>query len=108
MHTIARFQTPEEAHLFRSFLEAREIPAYVFDEHMVQLCWHYSNAIGGVRVVVSGDDFEEASQALEEYRGAIRSGPSMVASVRGWPVVLLLSIFLGMPVLLFGRSRATY
>lgn len=106
MITVARFQTPEEAHLFRSFLESREIPAHIFDEHVVQLFWHYSNAIGGVRVVVSAEHTEAAALALTEYRDAIRSGPCVIPAARAWPVVLLLGILLGGPAMIFGRSRA--
>lgn len=106
MITIARFQVPEDAHLFRAYLESRDIPAAVFDEHVVQLFWHYSNAIGGVRVVVGGEDADSAAEASREYFGALRSVPRETSGARAWPLVLLLSLALGAPFLLFGRALA--
>jgi hypothetical protein len=106
MITIANFETAESAHLFRMFLQARGIEASLLDEHLVQLCWHYSVAIGGVRVVLHDpDDRDEAIAAREEYFAAISSNPSLVAIVRGWPIVLLLSWFMGGPLLVFGRKH---
>jgi hypothetical protein len=64
MKTIATFNKPEEAHLFRTRLEAVGVPAFVLDENMVQLDWLYSNAIGGVRVQVADEDFEATKEFL--------------------------------------------
>jgi hypothetical protein len=64
MTTIAAFSKPEEAHLLRTRLEAAGIPAYVQDEHLVQMNWLYSNAIGGVRVQIADDDLEAAREFL--------------------------------------------
>lgn len=104
MVTIARFRVPEEAHLFRTFLESRGIVAHVFDEHMVQIAWYYSDAIGGVRVVVDQEDVEEAADRYRDYREAIQAEPRMETVARAWPVVLLFSALLGVPALLFGRK----
>lgn len=107
MKTIATFTTPEDAHLFRMFLESRGIAGHVLDEYVVQLFWHYSNAIGGVRVAVEEDDAEEATAAYQEYMASLRSGPYPIQPVRAWPVVILLSLVIGAPLLLFGRRRTT-
>src|SRR5688572_22012127 len=64
MKTIATFSKPEEAHLFRTRLEAAGIPAFVLDENLVQLDWLYSNAIGGVRVQIADEDLEDAREFL--------------------------------------------
>lgn len=64
MKTIATFSKPEEAHLFRTRLEAAGIPAFVQDEHFVQMDWLYSNAIGGVRVQIVDDDLAAAREFL--------------------------------------------
>ena len=64
MKTIATFSKPEEAHLFRTRLEAAGIPAFVQDEHIVQMDWLYSNAIGGVRVQIGDQDMDAARQFL--------------------------------------------
>jgi len=62
--TIATFSLPEEAHLLRTRLESVGIPAFVQDEHFVQLDWLYSNAIGGVRVQVADEDLEATREFL--------------------------------------------
>jgi len=62
--TIATFSKPEEAHLFRTRLEAAGIAAYVQDEHFIQMNWLYSNAIGGVRVQIADEDFDAAREFL--------------------------------------------
>ncbi len=64
MTTIATFSKSEEAHLFRTRLEAAGIPAFVQDEHLVQLDWLYSNAIGGVRVQIADEDVAAARAFL--------------------------------------------
>lgn len=64
MKTIATFSKPEEAHLFRTRLEAVGIPAYVQDEHFVQMDWLGSNAIGGVRVQIADQDWDSAREFL--------------------------------------------
>lgn len=66
METIATFSKPEEAHLFRTRLEAADIPAFVHDEHVVQMDWLMSNFIGGVRVRVRSEDLERARAFLAE------------------------------------------
>ena len=64
MTTVATFSKPEEAHLFRMRLEAAGIPAFVQDEHLVQMDWLYSNAIGGVRVQITDEDVPAAREFL--------------------------------------------
>ena len=106
MTTIATFPTSEEAHLFRAFLESRGIEGFLLDENFAQLFWHYTSAIGGIRLEVNDEDTVDARSAYEEYMCALRAGPYPVAPVRAWPVVALLSILIGAPFLLFGRHRA--
>ena len=48
--------------MFRTRLEAVGIEAFVQDEHVVQLYWLYSNAIGGVRVQIADEDVESARE----------------------------------------------
>ena len=103
MTTVATFTTPEDAHLFRMFLESRGIRGVLLDEYFVQLFWNYSNAIGGVRLVVEDEDRDDATAAYQEYMEALRSGPYPLQTVRGWPAVVLLSILVGAPLIVFGR-----
>ena len=64
MKTIATFSKPEEAHLFRTRLEAAGIAAFVQDEYFVQNNWLWSNAIGGVRVQVADEDCDAVREFL--------------------------------------------
>lgn len=105
MTTIATFPTPEDAHLFRAYLGSEGIAAYLENENVVQLFWHYSNATGGVRVAVHESDIEEATKAYHTYMEALRAGPYPINPVRAWPLVILISIVAGIPLLLFGRER---
>lgn len=104
MTTIATFLTPEDAHLFRSYLGSQGIEAFLLDEYVVQLFWYYSNTIGGVRVVVNEEDADAATSAHNSYMAVIREGPYPLNPVRAWPVVLVLSLILGAPFMLFGRN----
>ncbi|RYD31811.1 MAG: DUF2007 domain-containing protein [Verrucomicrobiaceae bacterium] len=64
MKTIATFNTVDEASLVKSRLDAAGIPAFLQDEHVVQLNWSYSNAIGGVRLQTTDDQLETAREFL--------------------------------------------
>lgn len=105
MMTIATFTTPEDAHLFRTFLGSHGITAHLLDEYFVQLFWHYSNTIGGVRVAVDAEDADQATSLHQEYMSSLREGPYPLQPVRAWPLVILLSLAIGAPFLLFGRRH---
>lgn len=104
METVATFQKVEDAYLFRAFLESEGIGAHVFDENFSQLCWYYTQAIGGVRVVVPHNDLERASDLFRDYQARIVSVPAVTGDAKWWPVVLLLSFLIGGPFLVFGRK----
>lgn len=65
MITLARFEKPEEAHLVRMRLEAGGVPAFLQDENSIQVQWMYSAALGGVRLQIAEEDFEQAKEILE-------------------------------------------
>lgn len=64
MITVASFSLPYEAQLARSKLESEGIPAFVADEHTINMQWLYSNALGGVRVLVPDSCAETARDIL--------------------------------------------
>jgi hypothetical protein len=106
MKTIANFDSPEDAYLFLAFLGSREIAAAVLDEYVSQLFWHYRAATGGVRVVIHDEaDWEAAEAARSEYFAAINAAPAVVSEVRCWPLVLLISWVVGVPLFLWGKAR---
>ena len=65
MITVARFSKAEEANLLRMQLEAGGVPAYVLDENTIQAYWFYSDAVGGVRVQIRDEDWEQAQVIMQ-------------------------------------------
>jgi hypothetical protein len=72
--TVASYREPYQAYIAKGRLEAEDIPACVLDEHLIQIDWMYSQAIGGVKVQVSGKDFDRARTILKaEYAKELSS-----------------------------------
>ena len=77
------YSFPYEAQIAKTQLEAAEIPARIENEHTINMDWLYSNALGGVRLLVPESYEEEAkallaqdfSQELEQQFGASESCP---------------------------------
>ncbi|MCG7488238.1 MULTISPECIES: DUF2007 domain-containing protein [unclassified Vibrio] len=64
MIVVARFSFPHEAHIAKASLEAAGIESCIADEHTINTQWLYSNAIGGVRLMVAEQDLEQAENIL--------------------------------------------
>ncbi len=62
---IISFTYPHEAHLVKSLLEDYEIEVILKDELTVQVNSLYSNALGGVKILVAPDKVDEALTILE-------------------------------------------
>ena len=58
------FTSVHEAYLAQSMLEAAGIEARVADDHTVSMNWTYSNALGGVKVLVPEDRWQDARLLL--------------------------------------------
>src|SRR4051812_15374009 len=67
MITVRSFSKPEEAHLLRAHLEGNGIPAFVRDDHTITADWALSNAIGGAKVEVAEEDFDDAVAIIAEF-----------------------------------------
>ena len=52
LRTVTTFRDPWNAHLLRARLLAEDIPAFVVNDQHVGTKWHWSLALGGVRVMV--------------------------------------------------------
>ena len=63
---IISFTYPHEAHMAKGFLEASDIEVIIKDELTVQVNNLYSNALGGVKLMVQTEKAEEALSLLEE------------------------------------------
>jgi hypothetical protein len=66
--TVSRYSFPYEAHIAKSRLDAEGIPAFIADEHTINMQWLYSNALGGVRLQVPEPFAETALNILNEDR----------------------------------------
>ncbi|MCC0256327.1 DUF2007 domain-containing protein [Pseudomonas aeruginosa] len=110
--TIGRFSHPLEAQIARARLEAAGIPAFVADEHTINMQWLYSNALGGVRLQVPMVCREDAvallatdeSEALRAEQGSsefqcLRCGGDQVAwKVDGRRLAFLGILLLNVPL----------
>lgn len=62
---VRSFSRPHEAHLACSALQAAGIDARLADEYVVTADWLYSNAVGGVKVLVPAGEVEAARTVLD-------------------------------------------
>ena len=67
---LRSYRDPIDAQLARARLESFGIRAVILDQHLASIQWLYSNAIGGVKVLVEEADLETAREALQERGGA--------------------------------------
>lgn len=64
--TILTFTYPHEAHLVKGYLESEGIPTVLRDEMTAQVNNFYSNAIGGVKIMVSENNFDKGVRVLQK------------------------------------------
>jgi hypothetical protein len=63
---VRRFRDLIEAELAKKKLESAGIDAFVADENIVRMDWFYSNAVGGLRLMVKPEDTDAAVTILDE------------------------------------------
>ena len=63
---IATFTLPQDAHLAKTKLESEGIQVVLKDELTTQVINYYSNAIGGVKLLVEKPEAKRAKQILKE------------------------------------------
>lgn len=83
---IAAFDSPLTANIARSRLEAEGISAFLDSEHTVGTQWLWTNAIGGVKLLVPAADAERAKAVLADAEAgadAATESPSEVADDLG-------------------------
>jgi predicted RNA-binding Zn-ribbon protein involved in translation (DUF1610 family) len=118
---VARFGTVAQAELARSALDAAGIDAEVTDEEVVTMNWLYSNAVGGVRLLVAAEDQAEAIDVLTN--AALPDGAAVAPSVAEEPPLVIacpacgstdfsriprLRLFLFFTVVLYGLGLAIH
>jgi hypothetical protein len=62
---IITFVLPHEAHLAKAYLESEGIETEIRDELTAQVDNFYSNAIGGVKLLVKEEDFQRGMEVLK-------------------------------------------
>ncbi|GAB6262428.1 putative signal transducing protein [Photobacterium sp. R1] len=117
MIVVARFSFPHEAHIAKASLDSAGIESYIVDEHTVNTQWLYSNAIGGVRLMVAEGHAEEAVQILNsDFSQSLDNGvvtdeakdvcpncgsPDLSAHTKGKRPAFLVFIILGFPLFFY-------
>ncbi|MGB0937143.1 MAG: DUF2007 domain-containing protein [Colwellia sp.] len=61
---IAKYSFPLDANIAKASLESAGIPAFIADEHTINMQWLYSDAMGGVRLLIAEEHEKEASEIL--------------------------------------------
>ena len=64
---VASFIKVHEAYFARNRLYSEGIESFVFDEYIVGVHPYYSNAVGGVKVLVHEEVFEQAKPVIDSY-----------------------------------------
>ena len=64
--TIRKFRDLPEALLAKGSLDSAGIECALADDNMIRMDWFYSNAIGGVKLLVNAGDAAEAEQLLSQ------------------------------------------
>jgi DNA-directed RNA polymerase subunit RPC12/RpoP len=65
LRTVATFEYAHFAHLAKTKLESEGIECFIFDEHTSSMNWFYTNAIGGIKLKVRGEEYERAVTILK-------------------------------------------
>ena len=63
---IASFSHPYEAHIAKASLETADIPVFITDEHTINMQWLYSDALGGIRLLVPKGYEIEAKELISK------------------------------------------
>ncbi|ENW05451.1 putative signal transducing protein [Acinetobacter beijerinckii] len=111
---VQSFSFPYEAQIAKTQLEAAGIPARIENEHTINMDWLYSNALGGVRLLVLEGDSEEArtllaqdfSQQLQQQFGLSENCPNCGSSdiqpyTEGKRPAYLVFLLLGFPLFFY-------
>ncbi len=63
---LMTFTYPQEAYLVKGYLASNGIETIIHDELTTQVINFYSNAIGGVKLLVSDSDYKQGIQLLKD------------------------------------------
>ena|ERR1051326_4791155 len=63
---LRRFRDLHEALLAKGKLDSAGVDCFLADDNMVRMDWFISNLLGGVKLMVDGERFAQASKLLNE------------------------------------------
>ena len=65
--TLEVFEKSIDAHLLKTKLESEGIPCFLFDENIVSMNLLYNNMVGGIKLKVGEESYEEALKIMEAF-----------------------------------------
>ena len=68
LEILAAFTKIHEAYFAKNQLEMEGIESFVFDEYIIGVNPFYSNAVGGVKLLVHESEFENGSVIIKKYQ----------------------------------------
>ncbi|HET6767795.1 MAG TPA: DUF2007 domain-containing protein [Chitinophagaceae bacterium] len=108
---VQSFNNYVDAHLLMTRLESENIECWLQDENTVTIYPIWTNAVGGIKLLVKKEDFDRASEIFKESENNRRQAiecpnckghnTELVSSPRkvtNWLSVLLTYSFMGYPV----------
>ena len=63
---VGRYQNEPAAWMAKSILDSAGIEAFLNDDNVIRMAWHYCNAVGGIKLLVREEDAEAAMKLLEQ------------------------------------------
>jgi hypothetical protein len=66
LKTLISFTYPHEAHMAKGYLESNGIESILKDEMTVSVNNFYSNAVGGIKLLVNDSNYENGIQLLKD------------------------------------------
>jgi hypothetical protein len=71
---LRRYRDMPAAFIEKSVLENAGIECFLQDDNVVRMDWLWSNAMGGIKLVVRSKDAKDAEQILSQSPAAEKSG----------------------------------
>lgn len=63
---IRRFRDLPDASIAKSMLDSAGIESFLVDDNLIGLHWFYSNAVGGIKLLVRQEDADTANKLLDQ------------------------------------------
>ncbi len=84
LKVVAKYGTPEEAHLLRNRLAEAGIPAYIDGDATAGWATPFANALGGAKLLVAEEDFDAAKAVISPERAEPTDRRAETAPSASW------------------------